>query len=107
MPARSVLTVTPLTAFSEPTALSTGCHVCGFTTTVVTAAGGGANFAPIAFPARIVRYFAKAIPATARNTSSNITSIRFNIGGEVFRQRRFYEHNELPLDDDGAGEDVP
>ena len=77
IPARSVLTVTPFTAFSEPTARSTGCHVCGFTVTVVTAAGGGPNFAPSAIPLRTIVYFQN--PTTAMNVAArtSMMSIRF------------------------------
>ena len=57
MPARSVLTSTPFTARIEPTALSTGCQVCARAMLEVTAAGGGAIFAPMAMPGADLRDF--------------------------------------------------
>ncbi len=76
IPARSVLTVMPLTAFSDPTALRTGCHCSVLATAVVTAAGAGANFAAIAIPALICHAFQAPIAAIKRNISPNMVSIR-------------------------------
>jgi len=87
MPARSVLTVTPLTALSEPTALSTGCQVCPFTTTVVTAEGGGANFECSAIAARTREYLKKPMPATNTRTAASMMSIRFHIGQKIREYR--------------------
>ena len=89
IPARSVLSITPLTAFIEPTALSTGCHVCACTTTVVTPAGGGANSAPIALPFSIPRSVHSTSPATASATRNTINNIRFSIGGMRQQIRRW------------------
>ena len=44
MPAKSVLTVTPLTARNDPTALKEGSHRSFFATAVVTAEEGRCEF---------------------------------------------------------------
>ena len=79
MPARSVLTVTPWIARSEPTAFSTGCQTCDFTTSVLTAAGPGACFLPSSMPAEIWCFLKKKSPAITPPITMSIRNIRLAI----------------------------
>ena len=79
MPARSVLTSTPFTARIDPTALSTGCHVCARAMLEVTAAGGGAIFAPMAAADLTCMTLKPTSTASNSPTAPSISVIRLNI----------------------------
>ncbi len=72
-PGRSALTVTPWTASIVPIALRVGCQLSSWITVEVTAAGGGAIFAPISMP-----FFTwkPLMSPNATNTSKAMTAAR-------------------------------